>query len=174
MTKKRVKKIKKAKKATKKKANKKTQHKKKAAKPEQKPKKRTNKQLQAAFLKAFMYCGNISLAADSAKIERGSHYRWMREDEDYPELFQLAKEQATGNMEDEAQRRAQIGCDEPVFYQGKVCGHKKVYSDTLMIFLLKGLHPEKYRERVDNRLSGQVAQTVNIIASGEGKKEDGK
>ena len=49
--------------------------------------------------------------------------------------------------EDEAVRRAHDGVDEPVFYQGKACGVVRKYSDTLLIFLLKGRRPEKYRDR---------------------------
>ena len=50
-------------------------------------------------------------------------------------------------LEDEAVRRAVDGVDEQVFYQGKACGVVRKYSDTLLIFLLKGRRPERYRDR---------------------------
>lgn len=53
-----------------------------------------------------------------------------------------------GALEDEAVRRAYVGVEEPLFYQGKQCGTVRKYSDTLLIFLLKGAKPAKYRERV--------------------------
>ena len=35
----------------------------------------------------------------------------------------------------------------PVYYQGKEVGQIRKFSDTLLIFLLKGARPETYRER---------------------------
>ena len=41
-------------------------------------------------------------------------------------------------LEAEARRRAVEGVRKPVFYQGVICGWVGEYSDTLLIFLLKG------------------------------------
>ena len=69
-------------------------------------------------------------------------------------------------LEDEAIRRAKDGVREkPVYQGGKLVGHVQEYSDTLLIFLLKGARPEKYRDRVQQELSGPGGQTIQLITS---------
>ncbi len=65
-------------------------------------------------------------------------------------------------LEDEATRRAVEGWVEPVgWYKGKAGGTIRRYSDTLLIFRLKGELPQKYAERM--QLSGGLA-TLNMDA----------
>ena len=52
-----------------------------------------------------------------------------------PPEFEDADEEVTETLEREATRRASKGTLKPVFYQGKVCGEIREYSDTLLIFL---------------------------------------
>ena len=68
-------------------------------------------------------------------------------------------------LEDEAVRRAKDGVERPVYQGGKLVGHVQEYSDTLLIFLLKGARPEKYRDRVQRELSGPGGQTIQLITS---------
>ena len=103
--------------------------------------------LKAAFLAAYAETGNISQAAEAAQVGRRSHYRWLARDKRYAEAFAEATEQAGDALEQEARRRAVDGVDEPVFYQGAQCGLVRKYSDTLLIFLLKGVRPEKFKDR---------------------------
>ena len=105
------------------------------------------------FLKAFSETGNICKAADIAHINRERHYTWLKCDPDYPKLFDAAEVKAGDTLEAEAVRRAYEGIDEPVFYRGEACGTVRKYSDTLLIFLLKGAKPEKYKERSASTLS---------------------
>jgi hypothetical protein len=62
--------------------------------------------------------------------------------------YQAAQDQAAQTLEDEAVRRAYEGVERPVTVAGKR-ELVREYSDTLLIFLLKGLRPAKYRERYD-------------------------
>ncbi len=72
-------------------------------------------------------------------------------------LLSGAEEVAADRLEAEAWRRAVEGVERPVgWYQGKPGGYVKEYSDVLLIFLLKGLRPEKYRERME--LKGGLAR----------------
>ncbi len=53
-------------------------------------------------------------------------------------------------LEAEAHRRAVEGVEEPVgWYKGVAGGTVRRYSDVLLIFTLKGLLPDIYRERKD-------------------------
>ena len=109
-----------------------------------------------AFLAAYRETGNVRLACTAAQIGRSSHYRWLN-DADYAEEFEQAKKDAVDVLEAEARRRAVEGWEEPVgWYKGQAGGTVRRYSDTLLIFLLKGAAPQKYRER--EAVSGAIAK----------------
>jgi hypothetical protein len=86
-----------------------------------------------------------------------------------------AKEVAADLIEAEAYRRAVHGVEKPTgWYQGKPGAMVREYSDLLTIFLLKGLRPERYKERVEMR--GALAnldlnllpdEAIDRIANGE-------
>ena len=116
----------------------------------------------------------MRLACEAAEVGRSSHYRWL-DDPEYREAFDLAKEDAADILEAEAKRRAVEGVEEPAgWYKGEAGGVVRKYSDTLLIFLLKGLRPEVYRERMEvrgflgkidlNMLSNEM---IERIANGE-------
>ena len=100
------------------------------------------------FLAAFAETGNISAASRLTGISRQAHYEWMESDPDYPAMFKSADQQAAEALETEARRRATQGTLKPVFYKGEECGAVREYSDTLLIFLLKGAMPGKYKDNV--------------------------
>lgn len=99
------------------------------------------------FLNLYVLFGSISKAAEKADIARQTHYDWLRDDAEYQVAFNRAQDMVGDMLEDEAKRRA-IGYEEDVFFQGKKVGTRKVYSDRLLEFLLKGAKPDKYKDRV--------------------------
>lgn len=99
----------------------------------------------ARFLLALEQTGNVTKACELAKIQRRTIYRMRDDSNEFALAWDIAKLIGAEALEDEAIRRAHDGVDEPVFYQGKAVGAVKKYSDTLLIFLLKGAMP-KYRE----------------------------
>ena len=86
-----------------------------------------------AFLAALSRCGSISQAAKRAKVDRRSHYNWLK-DPEYVEAYRQAVVEAGDALEDKLMELA---------HEGNV---------TSAIFLLKGLRPEKYRERYQSEL----------------------
>ena len=78
-------------------------------------------------------------------------------------------------LEDTAIRRAVLGVEEPVFWQGTVVGWKTVYSDRLLTFLLAG-NRAKYRGEGD-KFSGLTPEArkqldeVFADATGDGETE---
>jgi hypothetical protein len=131
---------------------------------------------QSAFLSAYRVCGNISRAARSAQVHRTDHYRWM-EDPEYAEAFAIAHEEACDALEEEARTRAVEGWEEPVIYKGEMQytpvtdddGNLVTKEDgqpllrpltirkkdtNLLIFLLKGAKPDKFRENFRGEISG--------------------
>lgn len=113
-----------------------------------------------AFLKSLAKTGRVKIAARAAGYTDTRHLRRLRqEDEDFANQWDEALASAADTLEDEAVRRATEGVEEPVFYKGRVVGHKVNYSDQLMMFLLKGMRPEKYR---DSYSGAGVGQAFNL------------
>jgi len=74
--------------------------------------------------------------------------KYRKENEDFSEAWSLAVESAANVLEQEAIRRAIEGVEEEVYHKGKVVGHKTKHSDSLLMFVLRGLKPDTYRENV--------------------------
>lgn len=131
------------------------------------------------FLAGFAEHGTVTAAAKMAGCGRRTVYDWLARDAEFRAAFAEAEQQAVDSLEREAYRRALEGTDEPVYQGGKKVGVIRKYSDTLLIFLLKGNRPTKYRERVDvtfqarelaERLASEVGGGVtaeDIIAEAE-------
>lgn len=115
-----------------------------------------------AFLAAFAETGNVSKAAEIAEIHRSMHYHWLGHDANYVTAFAAAEDEAADRLETEARRRAVEGVEEPVFYKGEECGTVRKYSDTLLIFLLNGAKPEKYKQRVASELTGKDGKPIQF------------
>ena len=100
-----------------------------------------------AFLAAYAEVGNVTEAAKLAGVHRATVWRAKTTNPAFACKWAEAEQQAADKLEQEAWRRATEGTDEPVFYKGEKCGTIKRFSDQLLMFLLKGVRPEKYRER---------------------------
>ncbi len=107
---------------------------------------------QRAFLAVYGEMGVIRRACKVAGVGRSSHYEWMEDNPAYRAAFEAAKEDAADALEAEVYRRAVKGVKKAVgWYKGVAGGYVREYSDLLLMFQLKALRPEKYRERVDVR-----------------------
>jgi hypothetical protein len=84
---------------------------------------------------------------------------FRRNDEEFAEAWDHALESAAHVLEEEIWRRAHDGVLEPIFYKGEVAGYKTNYSDTLAMFILRGLKPGTYR---DNARGGDVNVSFGI------------
>ena len=115
-----------------------------------------------AFLSAYARLGNITSAAESAKIARRTHYLWMDTDPDYVEAFEQAQEAFADMLEREAVRRAVEGVEQTIFHKGKPVGKRREYSDTLLIFTLKGTRPDKYKDRQATELTGAGGKDLRV------------
>lgn len=120
---------------------------------------------QAAMLEQFRASGEIGPSCRAVGIHRDTHYNWLKADEQYAKDFAEATVMRVEVLETEARRRALIGWDEPVYYKGKAVGSIRKFSDTLLIFTLKGEKPEKYRERFEHSgpKGGPIETTVTRI-----------
>lgn len=108
------------------------------------------------FLDALRDTGNVRLSCDAAGKSRSWVYEVRGQDAAFAEEWDAALEDACDTLETVARKRATEGVVTSEEYDAAGELVKKVtkYSDTLLIFLLKGARPDKYRERIDARHSG--------------------
>jgi len=101
-----------------------------------------------AFFEELSKSGNTSRAAELTKISRMAIYERLERDEEFAVRYEKAKARGLEGLEDEANRRAFNGVEEPVFYMGQRVATVTTFSDALIQFLLKGGKPQKYRDRI--------------------------
>lgn len=105
---------------------------------------------------------SVQGACDRSDIGRRTVYEWRTADPDFAAGWERAVEAGTDILEDEAKRRAFEGVAEPIHYQGKLVTTVQKYSDTLLIFLLKGRRPDKFAERSKVEHSGRITSRVDL------------
>lgn len=99
------------------------------------------------FLDALIETGgNVTRAAELVNLPRKTLYAHRAKDKKFKEDWDRAVDKGVDVLEDEARRRAFEGVQEPVYQKGELKDYVTRYSDTLLIFLLKG-HRAKYKER---------------------------
>ena len=104
---------------------------------------------QRAFLRAYAKSASVTEAAKASKIGRRAHYDWIHEAE-YKAAYDDAREQACEALETIARKRAT---------------RAKKPSDLLLIFLMKGAMPEKYRDnaRLEHTGAGGAPLEVRVV-----------
>jgi hypothetical protein len=113
-------------------------------------------QKKRAFLNVFAALGGINKTCAALDVDHSQHYYWLKTDQAYAQAFEEAKRLAAHTLEEEALRRARDGVTRTVYHHGVPVGEERHYSDVLLIFLLKGMLPEKYRESRQERASTQT------------------
>jgi hypothetical protein len=101
---------------------------------------------EKAFLAALEETGSVTEAAKAVGMGRSNVYQYKRNDQEFAAKWEQSLDVAADVLEDEARRRAFEGVEEPVFQKGEKVGTIRRYSDTLLMFLLKGIRPQKWRE----------------------------
>jgi hypothetical protein len=149
------------------------------------------------FLACLATLGNVTEACKRAKVTVPNVLFHRRRSKRFANEYADAMDAAADLLELEARRRGVEGVQEPVFHNGKRAGEwvdaegkpcpegtedatfipysVTKYSDTLLIFLLKGARPEKFRENFKLEHSGipKGAVTVNVLVlGGEARMED--
>jgi hypothetical protein len=108
-----------------------------------------------AFLENVRSSGNVSLAAAAAGVDRSTAYAAASHDPAFAADWAMAADEAVDGLEAEARRRALAG------------------SDQLLMFLLRGLRPERYRretpdirreiEREAQRIADQLGIALEVV-----------
>jgi hypothetical protein len=121
------------------------------------------------FIRTLAETGQVKLAARAIGASREGCYNARKLDPEFAEAWDDAKKLAAEQLEDEGFQRA-LGWHEPVVDKdGKAIvdefgnprlSAKKTYSDTMLIFMLKGLKPSTYGDRHQIEHSGGIAIQV--------------
>jgi len=123
---------------------------------------------KGAFLAALIEAGgHIGNACKATQVGRTTVYDWRKQDARFETAYHEAMDLGADILEDEATRRAIHGLKRFKFFQGaaitdpdtKEPYYELEYSDTLLIFLLKGIRPDKYRERISHKVDAKVTVT---------------
>jgi len=122
-------------------------------------------QLKKDFLTHYAQLCVLGEAAAAAGVSRSAVRHWREHDPEFEAEFESVQQGITEKLEKEAIRRAYEGWNEPVFQGGKKVGIIRKFSDTLLIFLLKGLAPHRYRERYE--VSGHDGGPISVQVSYE-------
>jgi hypothetical protein len=117
------------------------------------------KSARAKYLRAVERTGTLTAGCRAARVSPNTVYAWREHDAEFTLLEQQARNVFADNLEAEAVRRAWHGALKPIYQQGVLVGSVAETSDVLLMFLLKAVRPEKYRERVQQEVSGTVAVT---------------
>lgn len=122
----------------------------------------TSAQLKKRYIEERAKGLSVTAAAEAAGIGRRTLYDWRKADPDFVAEEAEAFEAGIDVLEDEARRRAYEGVEKPVYQGGERVGKIREYSDTLLIFLLKGGRPDRYRERAEVKHSGSVGLSITL------------
>lgn len=80
---------------------------------------------------------------------------WRMSDPAFSAAMAAAVALSTETLEDEAIRRAFEGVERPVLHKGRIITQTREFSDQLLMFLLRGRHPEKYGNKPQHTPSPQ-------------------
>jgi hypothetical protein len=103
---------------------------------------------QRAMLAAVAHCLSVTAACAQVGIARETHYQWVRQYPDYAEAVAAARQLGADWLEDVAIARA-TAAEKP--------------SDTLLIFLLKGHLPDRYRDMARRDDRSDVSELLKAV-----------
>ena len=104
--------------------------------------------LQERFLAVLGETGNVRRAAAAVRRSPTTCYARRKLDPAFADAWDATLQAAMDTvLEPEAIRRAVQGVERPVWHQGQQIGTVREYSDTLLIFLMKGWNPDRYKDR---------------------------
>ena len=123
-----------------------------------------SKRKQTKFLTVLARTGNITQSAKAVGYADTTYLRRLKKDnKDFAEAWEMAALAGADRLLDEAQRRALDGIEEHIYYKGEVVGTKLVYSDALLMFLVRGAHPTKYGQGAGASGASQINFGVAIL-----------
>jgi mannose/cellobiose epimerase-like protein (N-acyl-D-glucosamine 2-epimerase family) len=122
-------------------------------------------QKDGKFLATLAKTADVTVSAKAAGYSRRSVYEWRENDETWRENWEDAWHRGVDAMEEEARRRAIDGVNKAVYHKGKIVGYEKVYSDNLLMFMLKARRPETFRDNSSVEHIGKGGAPLDFTVS---------
>ena len=129
---------------------------------------------KAEFLHRLAVCGNLHVVCRALGMSTVTVQRARKHDGAFAEAYDEAMLAARWNWEAEAVRRGVEGIEKPIYYKGECVDTVKEYSDSLLIFLLRGAFPDRYKDRVDIRQTDKLQAEVEITWHSPDQPSDSK
>ncbi|HLG97176.1 MAG TPA: hypothetical protein VKX49_12765 [Bryobacteraceae bacterium] len=123
---------------------------------------------QQKFLEEYAKLGQISAAAEAAKLDRSCHYEWMELDPAYPKLFEAVKASLVENAKDTAYRLGVLG----VLVPKTVAGVRELVRehDTRVLIRWLEVHDPAWRPHTDVNITNLSELTERLNAGRERAK----
>lgn len=94
--------------------------------------------------------------------------RRRKADADFEQAYQEARADGDDVLRAEIKRRGVDGVKTAIWHEGKVVGHKQVYSDNLLMFLAKARMPTEFGDKtqvdVNHKFEGAAEALVGKLA----------
>jgi hypothetical protein len=113
------------------------------------------------FLKHLETCARVYESAARAGITANTAYKLYEKEPKFAAAWDAAIESAGDRLEAEAWRRGHEGTLTPKTIANER-EEVREYSDTLLIFLLKGIRPKKYRDNYQVALSNPDGSKLSL------------
>lgn len=114
------------------------------------------------YLDALADSGVRSTAAKAVGLNPVTIYRRSQSDPEFAAVEAEAMELAADKLEEEARRRALEGVTNIKYTKDGESYEETRFSDTLMVFLLKGARPDKFADRQKSELSGPGGRAIDM------------
>lgn len=129
---------------------------------------RTAGRQRASFLYHLKVCGSVEQAAARAGVNRGSLYRWRRQNTSFAERWDdMIALRAREVGDDIVLQAAQVQVD-PLFYEGKQVGERRRINTRLLMHVQRRMDGERHRaeDRAERRerASDETALADRIVA----------
>lgn len=121
------------------------------------------------FLDVLSKHGVVSRAALEVGVDRRTPYRLRKSDLEFAAAWDEAEYAGAETLVAEAYRRAVEGWEEPVYQGGEEVGKVRKYSDTMLSILLKSKQPDKFKDRVNQEVTGKDGGAITLTVKYEDK-----
>ena len=118
------------------------------------------------YLDALPKLVTSSLALKAAGATPYQLAVWRESDAAFLVAERYAREAIADQLEAEAVRRAFRGVKRPVYQGGLLAGYLTEYSDQLLMFVLRAMRPERFRERSEVTVT-PIVKTVAGFEAGD-------
>lgn len=116
------------------------------------------------FLDHLKKCGFKSTAAAKVNMTRSNITYHEKKDPVFAEEIEKALLMFEASIDEAAYKRGVEGIDKPVWFQGKIVGYDKNYSDRMLEFSARTVNPEKYGQTNKVEMSGSLDVTARTSA----------